>query len=157
MRLIGVFIGAFTVAGVAQAVQAGDALRVELACPGVPARVEVDRRERASVPVACAGIADALGFLDWLPREAGAPLRLEVVDHLPDGLRPDAVGCYAIGSRRLMVLELNRFLQRGTWFGIPVSERLWRSVMAHEVAHALVGCHLQGRTLPGAAHAYVAM
>ncbi|MCU0775267.1 MAG: hypothetical protein MUC74_12445, partial [Ideonella sp.] len=112
--------------------------------------------ERASVPPACSGVSDALGFLHWLPRNENVELRVEIVDRLPEGLRPDAVGCYAIGSRRLLVLERDRFLQRGTWFGVPVTERLWRSVVAHEVAHALVGCHLQGRSLPGAAHEYVA-
>jgi hypothetical protein len=75
---------------------------------------------------------------------------------MPPGLRPDAVGCYAVRSRRLMVLEQPLFLQRGRWFGVPVSPRLWRAVVAHEVAHALVGCHLQGRPLPSAAHEYVA-
>jgi hypothetical protein len=142
--------------GLAQAVLASSSTRVELPCPGIPARVEVAVDQRSTVPPACAGVADALGFLHWLPRDGDVELRVEIVDHLPDGLRPDAVGCYAIGSRRLMVIERDLFLQRGTWFGVPVSKRLWRSVVAHEVAHALVGCHLQGRALPGAAHEYLA-
>lgn len=130
--------------------------RLEVACPGLPARVEVTPAEVDSAWVACAGARDALGFLHWLPRDPDVVLRIELVPHLPEGLRPDAVGCYAVGSRRLMVLERRLFLQRGTWFDVPVSPRLWRSVVAHEVAHALVGCHLRGSPLAGAAHEYVA-
>jgi hypothetical protein len=130
--------------------------RLALSCPGLPAHVEVTPAEAGSAVAACAGVRDALDFLHWLPRDPDVMLRIEIVPHLPDGLRPDAVGCYAIGSRRLMVLERRLFLQRGTWFEVPVSPRLWRSVIAHEVAHALVGCHLQGRPLAGAAHEYVA-
>ncbi len=123
-------------------------------CPGVPVRVETGQPE--TVAAACAGAADALQFLHWLPRDPDETLRIELVDAMPAGLRPDAVGCYATQSRRLMVLEQRLFLQRGSWFGVPVSPRLWRAVVAHEVAHALVGCHLRGRALAGAAHEYVA-
>lgn len=123
-------------------------------CPRL--RAEVLTRQPATVPEACAGAADALGFLAWLPRDAEDVIRVELVSALPSGLRPDAVGCYARGSRRLMVLERDLFLQRGMWFAVPVSPRLWRAVIAHEVAHAMVGCHLKDRSLAGAAHEYVA-
>lgn len=124
------------------------------ACPDRSA--EVLTRDPLSVAGACAGAADAFGFLSWLERDPNEVIRIELVAKLPSELRPDAVGCYARGSRRLMVLEPALFMQRGTWFAIPVSLRLWRSVVAHEVAHALVGCHLHERALAGAAHEYVA-
>jgi hypothetical protein len=135
----------------AQATSAEPALHP---CPGLKA--EVLTRQPVTVADACAGAADALGFLAWLPRDPEEVIRVELVSALPSGLRPDAVGCYARGSRRLMVLERDLFLQRGMWFAIPVSSRLWRAVIAHEVAHALVGCHLKDRSLAGAAHEYVA-
>ena len=75
---------------------------------------------------------------------------------MPADLRRDAVGCYAPRTHRLLVLELSGFLARERWFGIPASQQLYRSVVAHEVAHALVGCHLDGRRLVNAAHEYVA-
>jgi hypothetical protein len=119
-------------------------------------RVQVRTRSKDGVALACDGARDALTFLDWLPRPAAPVMLVELVDRLPAGLRDDAVGCYATQSRRLMVLELPLFMARGRWFGVPVSSRLYRAVVAHEVAHALVGCHLQGRPLPNAAHEYVA-
>lgn len=143
---VGLALGAPAVAAPAQAVLH--------ACPQLKA--EVLTRQPTTVAEACAGAADALGFLAWLPRDPEEVIRVELVAALPSGLRPDAVGCYARGSRRLMVLERDLFLQRGMWFAIPVSSRLWRAVIAHEVAHALVGCHLKDRSLAGAAHEYVA-
>jgi len=128
--------------------------RHEQRCEGIAVVVETSHPD--TVATACEGARDALGFLHTLPRPEGETLRVELLAALPAGLRPDAVGCYAIRSRRLMVLEQPLFLKRGTWFGVPVSPRLWRAVVAHEVAHALVGCHLQGRPLPSAAHEYVA-
>jgi hypothetical protein len=126
----------------------------ELRCAGVDASVVTRHPETAET--ACAGARDAFAFLHWLPRPGGDSVRIELVSALPAGLRPDAVGCYALGSRRLLVLEQPLFMQRGRWFGVPVSPRLWRAVVTHEVAHALVGCHLQGQPLPSAAHEYVA-
>ncbi len=128
--------------------------RQQLRCEGVDAVVETRQPETAAA--ACDGARDAFGFLHWLPRPPGEAVLIELVPALPEGLRPDAVGCYAVRSRRLMVLEQGLFMQRGRWFGVPVSARLWRAVVAHEVAHALVGCHLQGKPLPSAAHEYAA-
>lgn len=133
---------------------AAAAPRVQAGCPALPVQVQTTRAE--TIDMVCAGARDALEFLHWLPRDPMALLHIDLVDALPSGLRPDAVGCYAIKSRRLMVLEQALFLQRGTWFGVPVSARLWQAVVAHEVAHALVGFHLQGRGLPSAAHEHVA-
>lgn len=143
-------LAVFATGAVAQA----PAGRHEQRCEGIAAVVETSHPE--TVAAACDGARDALGFLRALPRPEGETLRIELVAAMPPGLRPDAVGCYALRSRRLMVLEQPLFLKRGRWFGVPVSPRLWRAVVAHEVAHALVGCHLQGRPLPSAAHEYVA-
>lgn len=125
------------------------------ACPGLP--VAVVTASAADAATACEGARDALGFL--LPVGLQPPDRtivVEIVEALPEGLRKEAVGCYAVGSRRVMVITPEPFLQRGTWFGVAVSRTLWRSVITHEVAHALVGCNVGARTISGAAHEYVA-
>lgn len=151
VRTLATTAGALLLAATARA---GGPAAVEVPCAGVPATVSTARPDTAAL--ACAGVADAFAFLHWLAPEPGEHLRVELVEALPPGLRRDAVGCFAVKSRRLQVLELPLFLRRGTWFRVPVSGPLWRSVVAHEAAHALVGCHLQGRPLPGAAHEYVA-
>ena len=39
---------------------------------------------------------------------------------------------------------------------MPVDHELYRAVAAHEMAHAVVGCHASPPSLPVAAHEYVA-
>lgn len=124
-------------------------------CPGLEA-VSVQTRHTAAVALSCDGARDAIGFLAPLRLGGARPVLIELVNRMPADLRRDAVGCYAPRTHRLMVLELPGFLARERWFGIPASPTLYRSVVAHEVAHALVGCHLAGRQLVNAAHEYVA-
>ena len=116
----------------------------------------VRSHEAADAATACEGARDALAFLLPLGLESPDRVVVEVVEALPEGLRKEAVGCYAVGSRRVMVITPALFMQRGTWFGVPVSRALWRSVVTHEVAHAVVGCNVGERRLSGAAHEYVA-
>jgi hypothetical protein len=118
--------------------------------------VYVSAKNETSVSVACQAVEDALGFLAPLGLTIPNRLVVELVEQLPPDLRADAVGCYVIATRRLMVLEESLFLARRTWFGIPTSRALFRSVIAHEAAHALVGCALDGRKLVNAGHEYIA-
>ena len=109
-----------------------------------------------SLALACQGARTAFDFLGPLALDAPPTVPVHLVEHLPPDLRADAVGCYSNQTRRVHVLSLARFLARGSWFKIPVSTALYQAVVTHEVAHAIVGCHLGGRALPAAAHEYVA-
>lgn len=123
-------------------------------CEGVAA--VVSGADAADFASAYAGAGDALGFLARLGLELPERVLIDVADRLPPDLRADAVGCYSIATRRISVLNSGEFLARGRWFGVPTSRALYRSIVAHEVAHAVVGCHLAGRRLPTAAHEYAA-
>lgn len=123
-------------------------------CTDVP--VSVQAAEPADAALACAGAAAAFAFLVPLGVTLPPEVRVELVPQLPPDLRADAVGCYAMQSRRTFVLTRKRFLARGNWFGLPTNDALYRSIVAHEVAHAVVGCHVGGRQMPTAAHEYVA-
>lgn len=125
-----------------------------VACEGLSASVQT--RHLAAVEPACAGAADAFRFVEPLQLEGVRPVLIELVSQMPTDLRKDAVGAYAPRTHRLLVLELPRFLDRRSWFWVPTSVALFRSVVAHEVTHALVGIHLGGRALANAAHEYVA-
>lgn len=124
-------------------------------CEELP--VEVQTRHPEVVALVCDGAREAAGFLDGLNLAAPqTPILIELVRHLPPDVRRDAVGVYAIRSPRLLVLELPVFLARGTWMGVATSRTLYRSVVAHEVAHALVAAHLGARALASAGHEYLA-
>ncbi|MBX3638163.1 MAG: hypothetical protein KF683_22555 [Rubrivivax sp.] len=126
-------------------------------CTGVaPVAAMVSGADAADFASACEGVRDALGFLARLDLALPEQLSIHVADRLPPDLRADAVGCYSIATRRISVLSSREFLARGRWFGVPTSRPLYRSIVAHEVAHAVIGCHLAGRRLPTAAHEYAA-
>lgn len=125
-----------------------------LPCQGVAASVQTHQPETTAI--ACAGARDAAGFIGRLKLDAPRHVLIELVKQLPPDLRRDAVGCYATQSQRLMVLEMPDFMARKRWLGVPTSAKLYRSVVAHEVAHALVGCHLGARSLASAGHEYLA-
>lgn len=116
----------------------------------------VRAHEAESGLVVCQGIEDAIGFLAPLGLQGPDHLVVELVEQLPPALRADAVGCYIIATRRLMVLVESSFMARRTWFGIPTSRALFRSVVAHEVAHAVAGHALDGKKLVNAGHEYIA-
>lgn len=138
--------------------QAGsDALPAEAviqACAGIP--VQVQGGEVAEIALACGGASDAIGFSARLGLRPPPSRRIELVPRLPDGLRSDAVGCYATASQRILVLRYAQFLQRREWLGVPVQPALYRAVVAHEVAHALAACRSSPRPLPTAGHEYFA-
>lgn len=124
------------------------------ACPGLP--VVVQAAEAADAALTCAGAAAAFAFMAPLGLTLPPQVRVELVSQLPPDLRADAVGCYAMHSRRTYVLSRERFFARRQWFSLPTSDALYQSIVAHEVAHAVVGCHIGERPLPTAAHEYVA-
>lgn len=131
-----------------------DAAAQPVPCVDAPAVVSGgDARGRA---LACGGVNDARRFLAPLGLDEPVQVPIHAVEQLPMDLRADAAGCYLARTRAVFVLTLQRFLERGKWFGVPVTEALYRALVAHEVAHAIVGCHLGERTLPSAAHEYVA-
>lgn len=123
-------------------------------CPGIPVRVSGS--VQADRTLACEGAAQALRFMAPLDLHAPETLPVELVDRLPAGLRSDAVGCYATGSRRILVLRYAEFQRRREWLGVPVQPALYRAVVAHEVAHAMAACRPSERPLPAAGHEYFA-
>lgn len=135
-------------------VHAQSPVPVPVPCADAPAAITgADARGHA---LACDGVNDACRFLAPLGLTQPPRVPEQVVDELPIDLRADAAGCYMSRTRTVHVLTLPRFLGRGKWFNVPTSPALYRALVAHEVAHAIVGCHLGERTLPSAAQEYVA-
>ena len=107
-------------------------------CADSSARVQshqpVDLRE------ICHGAQDALTFFADLGIEAPHPLTVEVVARLPDAVGETAVGCYLESEQRILVLAFAVFRKSETWFNVPVDRNLYRSLVTHEVAHAVADC-----------------
>lgn len=111
----------------------------ESPCPDSPARVAAavaaDRLD------ACAGAADAIAFFAGLGLAPTEPPSIEVTAAVPREAGPTAAGCFIEQRRRIYMLPYREFLKRRTWFGVRIDRRMYRSLAAHEAAHALAACH----------------
>jgi hypothetical protein len=111
----------------------------DAACPDSAARVvaavDADRVD------ACAGAALAIRFFARLGLEATEPPSIEVTAQIPAEAGETAAGCFIEQRQRIYMLPYARFRQQKTWFGVPIDRRMYRSLAAHEAAHALAACH----------------
>jgi hypothetical protein len=74
-------------------------------------------------------------------------LRLEIVPRLPEAAGPSAAGCYLEAQKRILLVPYADFRQTRTWFKQPIDRTLYRSLAAHETAHAVAACAF-GRANP---------
>jgi hypothetical protein len=126
----------------------------EMSCPN--GNVTVFAQDREDARVACQGAADALRFLASQGLDVGEAIVIDVVEILPDTAEPLALGCYLDRERRVAVLAYAEARRRETWFGIPLDRSLYRSLVAHEVAHAVAACNFKPAQPSIQAHEYVA-
>jgi hypothetical protein len=118
--------------------------------------ITVFAEDREDARVACEGAADALRFLASHGLDVGEGIVIEVVEVLPDTAEPSALGCYLDRERRVAVLAYAEASRRGTWFDMPLDRSLYRSLVAHEVAHAMAACNFKPAQPSIQAHEYVA-
>lgn len=126
----------------------------ELACDG--ANVHVRAADLEDARAACEAALGALAFLARHGLAIDLLVELDVQPRLPPGLHPSAVGSYNRRSHRVTVLSFAALAARGTWFGVPIDRELHRSVVVHEVAHAVLGGQPGAAALAPLAHEYMA-
>ncbi|MDO8903221.1 DUF6639 family protein [Hydrogenophaga sp.] len=110
----------------------------------------------ADAQMACEGVERALQFLARMGIDPPPSTAMDIVEELPGELGGRAVGCYLRETKKILLLSYHTFEAGGEWFRVPVDRELYRSAAAHEMAHAVVGCHAEPTGLPVAAHEYVA-
>jgi hypothetical protein len=115
------------------------------ACPANPPVVvqsaPIDARDAVTV---CEGVDRALQFLARAGLASPPATTVELVQQLPPELGDRALGCYLRNTGKIQLLTYQR------------DRELYRALAAHEMAHAVVGCHSEPRKLPVPAHEYVA-
>jgi hypothetical protein len=105
--------------------------------------VVVRAPDDADVPVFCDGARDAIVFLASQGLDVTSDVTIEVVPKLSGQVSASAAGCYLESERRVLMLTYAEFEKCGSWFDIPASRRLYRSLVAHEVAHAVAACNFK--------------
>lgn len=152
MRLPGL-AAACLLAGAQAAFAAGDPVAFE-PCADAPAQVAGASREDRQV--LCKGAGDALAFFASRGLRTETPLRIRVTSELPEGPGKDAAGCFLERSQTIFLLPYAGFSRKKTWFKLPIDRSTYRSLAAHEVAHALAACNFARPAPPIQAKEYVA-
>lgn len=100
---------------------------------------------RIRVPVAplqtVTSAGQALAFMSARGLDKVSAFTIEATSRLPDVVGRSAAGCYLQSHDRAYVLTYAQFRRRQTWFGVPVSRALYRSLVTHESAHAIAACN----------------
>jgi hypothetical protein len=130
----------------------------ERTCPG--ANVVVSAADSRDATTACDGAVDAVRFLEAQGLDTSEHTQVHVVAALPTVVGPTAMGCYRHSERRVYVLTFGAFQKHGTFVGLLIDRVLHRSLITHEVAHAIAACNfaIPRPTIPAQEYlAYVAM
>lgn len=129
---------ALCLAGTLPAAQVPASAVTDHACdhPAVRVRAALSANARD----ACAGAQDALAFFAAQGLAPTEPLLLEIVPDLTEAAGPSAAGCYLEAQKRILLATYAEFRKARTWFKLPIARTLYRSLAAHETAHAVAAC-----------------
>ena len=105
--------------------------------------VVVHAADHADARLACDGAADAIGFLAAQGLDVSGEVAIDVVQRLPAAAGASAAGCYLDPERRVLVLSFAEFRKFKTWLNLPIDARIYRSLVSHEVAHAVAACNFR--------------
>jgi hypothetical protein len=118
--------------------------------------VSVRSPDPADTKVACEGARDAIGFLAAQGFNVVSDISIDLVPKLPRAAGASAAGCYMESERRVLILTFWEFKKFKTWLNVPIDTSLYRSLVAHEVAHALGACNFKVATPSIQAKEYIA-
>jgi hypothetical protein len=118
--------------------------------------VAVHSADPADAKIACEGAHAAIDFLVAQGLEVVDGVLIHIVPELPPVVGSSASGCYLESEKRVFVLPYSEFEKFETWFNLPIDASLYRSLVSHEVAHALGACNFRIDTPSIQAKEYIA-
>ena len=132
----------------------GFALAREVSCPHT--NVTVISADDHDVGIACEAAREAVGFFAANSLDTSAPVKVRLVRELPDVAGSSSYGCYDHRSRTVCMLHFPECLERGPWANLAIDRTLYRSLLTHEVAHALADMNFTVQRPSALAHEYLA-
>ena len=127
---------------------------VEIRCQ--QANVVVRGADGEDALLACAGAHDAAAFLAGQGFAVTAEVSIDIEHTLPPVVDASAAGCYLPNENRVVVLAYADLARRDAWFGMTMEPALYRSFVAHEVAHAFAAANFEIAQPAIQAHEYIA-
>ena len=99
--------------------------------------------------LACEGAAAALSFLSAEGLDVATNITIEIAPSLTQEDGCSAAGHYLASSNKVVILPYPEFVRFKTWFRAPITHALYRSLVAHEVAHivAIHNCQVENPTI----------
>lgn len=126
----------------------------ELRCSNINVRVySVDRSD---VDTACEAAREAISFLTANGLDATGAVEVYLVKKLPDMANLSAYGCYDNSRQRVYMLVFSECIKHDPWADPPMDRALYRSMLVHEVAHAVAAANFTATKASMLAHEYVA-
>jgi len=126
------------------------------AVPCPQADVSVISSADEDVPDVCAAASTVFSFFRQLGLYKTVPLVVSIVASMPEEMGTAMLGCFTPSNNRISILSFEVAKSRGPWFGRPIDRALYRSLAAHEIAHALAWCNTSNGPLGVRAREYVA-
>lgn len=137
------------------------AAAAERRCVGTNATVTADSAYDAQL--ACAGAADAVAFLWQQGFTVDTVMQIDILDsvflHADENPSFRILGQFDAKQNRIMVTSINGqrdMAKEKPIFGVPYDVALFRSVVAHEVAHAIAEDNFHVEEPTRMAHEYIA-
>jgi len=111
--------------------------------------VHIEAEDPQDATLACEGATSALAFLNAEGLDVTTDIRIEIVPALSEEEGCTAAGYYLASSNKVVILPYSEFAKFKTWLRVPVTHALYRSLVAHEVAHivAIHNCHVPNPTI----------
>ena len=112
-----------------------------------------DPRDAASV---CEGAGDAVEFLAGVGLDVGEEIQIQVVEQLPSVAGSNAAGCYVRSERFVYAPASTAYHRQNAGPGGAISLIPYRSLIAHEMAHAIADNNFAVPNPTVQAHEYIA-
>ncbi len=109
--------------------------------------------------IACAGVIDALSFLETNGFRLPGPIHIDPMERITEGVSADALGYFDSQTVRVYVRNFSasqEVVQGLGIFGLPMNRDLYRSVVVHEVAHLIAGHNFAMESPSRVAQEYIA-
>jgi len=122
------------------------------------ADVHIHLEEAGSTGLICGAAEQAIRFMASIGLRQEATIQINVVSTIPGGY-DDAMGCYDWSHKSVSCRGSEAFLgsaDRPRPFGIEMNESIYKSFVAHEVAHAVAAASFDYKTPSVAAQEYIA-
>jgi len=89
----------------------------------------------------CNTAAAALAFFGRLNFRLAHPLIIKIVKNLPNRVSENAIAFYKEKEQKIVLLSYTEFKKKSAWFGVPINRSMYRSLVTHEVSHAVASCN----------------